>query len=172
MFDVDLSTPEFAGHGVVALSGELDLANAQAVASHLITAVAAYGPWVIVDLAGLEHIDSAGLGVLVRALKWTRCNGGDLPLAAPQGVVRDVLTATGLIDVFSVYPSVEHAMRGANPSAEPGRVVAAPGTGRPGFVVGRLPPPPWDTTVWSAAVWGVAVWDTAQRAHRHIAPLS
>jgi anti-sigma B factor antagonist len=66
-----------------------------------------------VDLAGLDYIDPAGLGVLVRAWKWARCSGGDLLLAAPQDVVRKVLTATGLAGVFPVYPSVELAARSA-----------------------------------------------------------
>ena len=113
MFNIDLSTREYAGHGVVALGGELDVTDAPAVASHLITATAVYGPWVIVDLAALDHIDAASLGVLVRVLKRARRNGGDLPLVAPQDLVRRVLTATGLIDVFSVYPSVKQAVRGA-----------------------------------------------------------
>src|SRR6266487_2091676 len=113
MFSIDMSSREFAGHGVVALRGKLDAADAPGVASYLITAAAVYGPRVIVDLAGLEHIDSAGLGVLVQALKRTRRSGGDVPLAAPQDMVRKLLIATGLINVFSVYPSVEQAMRGA-----------------------------------------------------------
>jgi anti-sigma B factor antagonist len=113
MFSVDMSTRELAGHGVVALRGELDVVGAAGVASHLITAAAVYGSWVIVDLAGLDFIDAAGLGVLARVLAWARRSGGDLPLAAPQGPVRKVLTATGLIDVFSVYASVEEAVLGA-----------------------------------------------------------
>lgn len=113
MFNVDMSTRELAGHGVVSVRGELDVADAPGVASHLITAAAVYGSWVIVDLAGLHFIDAAGLGVLVRALARARRSGGDLPLAAPQGPVRTVLTATGLIDVFSVYASVEEAVLGA-----------------------------------------------------------
>ena len=71
MFDVELSIDSF-GPAVVALHGELDLPGAQGLASHLITAVAACGPSIIVDLAGLDLIDSCGLGVLVRVLKWTR----------------------------------------------------------------------------------------------------
>jgi len=110
MFNVILSTHEFDGHGVVTLRGELDLADAPSVAEHLSAAVAAYGR-VIVDLEGLEYIDSSGLGVLVRILKLARGSGGDLPLAGPQGVVRKVLTATGLMGVFSVYPSVAEAAR-------------------------------------------------------------
>jgi anti-anti-sigma factor len=112
MFDLELSVDSFGGHAVVALQGELDLADAQGLASHLITAVAACGPSIIVDLAGLELIDSCGLGVLVRVLKWTRDSGGDMALAAPHQQIRRVLSVTGLIDVFSVYPSVEQAAGG------------------------------------------------------------
>jgi ABC-type transporter Mla MlaB component len=65
--------------------------------------------WVIVDLADLEGIGYTGLSVLLRVLKWTRRSGGDLSLAAPQQPVRRILEITGLIDVFSVYPSVEEA---------------------------------------------------------------
>ena len=113
MFNVELSDGDFGGHAVVALCGELDLGAAPAVASHLIAAVAACGPSIIVDLAGLEFVDCHGLGVLVRVRNWTRESGGDMSLAAPQRQVRWVLEITGLIDVFSVYPSMKRAVSGA-----------------------------------------------------------
>src|ERR1700751_4258964 len=113
MFNVDLSVGDFDGYAVAALCGDLDLADTSEVASRLTAAVAAYGPSIIVDLAGLTFIDSCGLGVLVRVLKQTRESGGDLSLAAPQQQVRRVLEITGLIDVFSVYPSVKQAVSGA-----------------------------------------------------------
>jgi hypothetical protein len=83
-----------------------------------------------VDLAGLEGIGYSGLSVLLRIRKWTRQSGGDLPLAAPQQPVRQVLEATGLIDVFSVYPSVGEAANSlrqaqAWSSAAPQRLRAA-----------------------------------------------
>jgi anti-sigma B factor antagonist len=127
MFDVDLSIRDGDGLGVVALRGELNLADAPAVASHLITAVAVCGPSVIVDLAGLEGIGYSGLAVLLRVRKWTRRNAGDLPLAAPQPPVRRILEATGLIDVFSVYRSVEEAAS----STRQGRPRAPARRGRP-----------------------------------------
>jgi anti-anti-sigma factor len=108
MFSVELSIGDFDGQAVVALRGQPDLADIPSVASHLIAAVAACGS-VVVDLAGLEGIGYSGLSVLLRIRKWTRQSGGDLPLAAPQQPVRQILEATGLIDVFSVYPSVEEA---------------------------------------------------------------
>ena len=109
MLDVELSIGDFDGQAVVALHGKSNPADIPDVASHLIAAVAACGPSVIVDLAGLEGIDYSGLSVLLRIRKWTRQSGGDLPLAAPQQPVRQILEATGLIDVFSIYPSVEEA---------------------------------------------------------------
>jgi anti-sigma B factor antagonist len=130
MLNVDLSIRDGDGVGVVALRGDFDLADAPGVASHLITALAACGPSVIVDLAALEGIGYSGLAVLLRIRKWTRADGGDLPLAAPQPPVRQILTATGLIDVFSVYPSVDEAAGVARqlrrqPPGEPQRVYAA-----------------------------------------------
>jgi anti-sigma B factor antagonist len=109
VLSVELSIGDFDGQAVVALRGESDLADIPSVASHLVAAVAACGPSVIVDLAGLEGIGYGGLSVLLRIRKWTRQSGGDLPLAAPQQPVRQILQATGLIDVFSVYPSVQEA---------------------------------------------------------------
>jgi anti-sigma B factor antagonist len=113
MFNVELSIGVNGGHTVAAVCGELDLADAEAVSSLLIAAVAACGPSVILDLTGLEFIDCCGLRVLLRVGKFTRRNGGDIYLAGPQRRVRKVLSVTGLIDVFSVYPSVAEAVIGA-----------------------------------------------------------
>jgi anti-sigma B factor antagonist len=132
MLNVDLSIRDGDGLAVVALRGELDLADAPAVASHLITAVAVCGPSVIVDLTGLEGIDYSGLAVLLRVRKWTQRNAGDLSLAAPQPPVRRILEATGLIDVFSVYRSVEEAAGGARQGRP--RPPEAPARLRPAMV--------------------------------------
>ncbi len=126
MFNVDLSIRDAGGQAVVALRGELDLASTPDVASHLIAAVAACGPTVIVDLGGLESVSYSGLAVLVRMLKWTRGSGGDLTLAAPQQQVRRLLEVTGLIDVFPVYDSVEEAASSPTPT-QPSSPATLPG---------------------------------------------
>jgi anti-sigma B factor antagonist len=113
MFNAELKVGGFGGHAVVAFYGELDLAGVPAVASHLIAAVTACGPSVIVDLAGVDFIDCCGLGVLVRVEKWTRESGGDLLLAAPQRHIRRLLGLIGLNGVVSVYSTVEQAASGA-----------------------------------------------------------
>ena len=148
MLSVELSIGDFDGQAVVALRGGSNLADTPSVASHLIAAVAACGPSVIVDLAGLEGIGYSGLSVLLRIRKWTRRSGGDLPLAAPRQPVRQILEATGLIDVFSVYPSVEEAANSlrqaqAWSSATPQRLRAALVTRPAGGRYAALPGARW-----------------------------
>jgi len=119
VFNSDLSIRDLDGQAVVVLRGELDLVGIPDVVSQLIAAVAACGPSVIVDLTALDGISDGGVSVLLRVLKWTRQSGGDLPLAAPQRPVRRVLEAAGLLDVFSVYPSVEQAAKNTTSNEGP-----------------------------------------------------
>src|SRR6185437_15127187 len=99
---MELITRERDGQVVVSLRGELDVTEAASVAAAL-GQVTACARLVIVDLEGLEFIDSSGLAALVRAWKHARLAGGDLLLVAPQPQVLRVLAITGLTDVFSVH---------------------------------------------------------------------
>ena len=65
MASAGLSTREYGGHVVVALHGELDIADAASVMA-VLAAAAAGNPRIIVDLAALEYIDCHALGALVR----------------------------------------------------------------------------------------------------------
>jgi anti-sigma B factor antagonist len=109
MFSVDLSTRKSGGPVVVALRGELDVVDAASVVARL-SVMAAHGRVVVVDLAGLEFIDSSGIAALVRVRRNARHAGGDLLLAAPQAPVLRVLTVTRLIDTFSVHDGVAEAV--------------------------------------------------------------
>ena len=108
MFSTDLSTRGYDGRTVVALRGELDLADAAAVTAGL-SAVVTREPWIIVDLGGLEFIDSSGVAALARGRRKAWQAGGDLVLAAPPRKVRRVLAVTRLTDAFGVYATVEEA---------------------------------------------------------------
>jgi anti-sigma B factor antagonist len=110
VFSTDLSTRSCDGRSVVALHGELDLVEAAAVAAAL-TVVAVGDPWIIVDLAGLEFIDSSGVAALACGRRRAWQGGGDLVLAAPQQEVKLVVAVTRLRDAFSVYATVAEAAR-------------------------------------------------------------
>ncbi|MGP7999763.1 MAG: STAS domain-containing protein [Streptosporangiaceae bacterium] len=105
---MDLSTREYSGQAVVALRGELDMADAASVAAAL-TEIVARWPQIIVDLAGLEFIDSSGVAALARARKHARHAGGEVVLAAAQPQVIRLLTLVRLIDAFPIHSSVDEA---------------------------------------------------------------
>jgi anti-sigma B factor antagonist len=112
MFSAGLDTRQRDGHVVVALRGELDVLDAASFAAAL-AELAAREPEIIVDLTGLEFIDSSGVAALVLARNQARQAGGDLFLAGPQQQVLRFLTVTRLVDAFAVHGSVEQAARRA-----------------------------------------------------------
>ncbi len=116
MFSMDPSIRQNEDRVLVALRGELDVTDAASAAVAL-SALAARDCEIIVDLAGLEYIDSSGLAALVLARRHARQAGGDLLLAAPQQQVLRLLTLTRLIEVFGVHASVDKVASSAERSA-------------------------------------------------------
>lgn len=68
-------------------------------------------PRVLVDLAAVTSVDSAGLGALIRGLKAARDGGGQLVLARPSAEVAHMLQLTGLNQVLRVFDGTEAALR-------------------------------------------------------------
>ncbi len=63
----------------------------------------------IVNLEGVEFMDSTGLGVLVSALKRAKEHQGDVALVCTSPQILRVLAITGLDRVFQVRSSVDEA---------------------------------------------------------------
>ena len=101
---IDRSVDE--GVPVVAVHGELDLAGAPDLRRALSEAIDENpGRQVVVDLEGVEFIDSAGLGVLAGGLQRARAGEGDLVLVATGRSVVKALELTGLTRVFRIHTS-------------------------------------------------------------------
>ena len=64
----------------------------------------------IVDLAGVDSVDSSGLGELVLIQMWAEALGYELKFACPKKALRQLFEITNLISVFDVYASVAAAM--------------------------------------------------------------
>lgn len=111
--DLGLGTTEHNGFAVLAVQGEVDVYTAPQLREQLITLVDAGQRKIVVDLEGVEFLDSTGLGVLVGGLKRVRSAGGDLALVCTQRRILKVLEITGLTKVFAIHDSVDAATSGS-----------------------------------------------------------
>lgn len=67
-------------------------------------------PKIVVNLAGVNHIDSGGLGILVGLSVSARNRGGELKLVSPSKHVNDLLQRTNLDTILRVYGNDEEAV--------------------------------------------------------------
>lgn len=111
VLDVRVTTSRMGASAyAVALSGELDLPSAGHVQEQLAELIDDDARTVVVDLMGVNFIDSAGLGVLLSATKALRSNGGELVLAAEDRRILRLLEITGLDRIMRVEPSFVEAV--------------------------------------------------------------
>lgn len=95
---------------VIAPQGELDVSNSPEL-KELIEAEIENGRRnMVIDLKGVEYMDSSGLGVLVTGLKAMRRHRGSLKLAQVTGSVQKIFQLTRLSRFFEIYDTVEEAM--------------------------------------------------------------
>jgi anti-sigma B factor antagonist len=95
---------------VVALTGRFDAGNAETVKAAFRQVINSSGRRVVVDLSQVPFIDSAGLAVLVSALKQARASAGNVLLAGVQPQTRTVFALTMLDQVFSIHPTIQAAV--------------------------------------------------------------
>lgn len=65
---------------------------------------------VILDLSGVDVMDSAGIGELVVAFMSGQITGCPVKIAAPKPHILRLLELTNLTSVFEIYPSLERAL--------------------------------------------------------------
>lgn len=66
---------------------------------------------VVVDLSGVEWMNSTGLGILISGYTTLRNNNGELKLANVTDKIQSLLTITKLVTVFDAHDSVEDAVK-------------------------------------------------------------
>ena len=60
---------------------------------------------IILDMAAVDHIDSAFVGQIVKSFSRLSKSGGSLRLAAVKGMVEGVINMTQLNRVIQIYPT-------------------------------------------------------------------
>lgn len=106
-----LASPAFcAGHHLVAPSGDIDLATAPRLREDLVAASASRSSLVVLNLEGVDFVDSVGLSVIVGGHRRLNHDGRRLHLAAPKAIVRRVLGLTRLDVLIPTYDTVDEAV--------------------------------------------------------------
>ncbi|MGH9070271.1 MAG: STAS domain-containing protein [Acidimicrobiales bacterium] len=91
---------------VLAVRGEVDVYTAPRLRESLVELVGGGTNRIVVDLEGVEFLDSTGIGVLVGGLKRVRTHGGELALVCTQQRLLKVFEITGLRAIFSIHDTV------------------------------------------------------------------
>lgn len=102
-------TTTYGRFGVLIVAGELDMSNAEAFRDRLRELTAGDGARVIVDLSGVQFMDSAGLGVLIGGLKQVRLTGGSLRVVGSNAQIVELFHVTGIYKVLPLHVSIADA---------------------------------------------------------------
>jgi anti-sigma B factor antagonist len=100
---LDLTIEERRAAGdvyVLNLAGEVDIASSPNLSVALCAVIERGHYNLVVDLERVRHIDSTGLGVLVRGLKDVREHGGNITLIYSDPQLKKLLEITGIAQLF------------------------------------------------------------------------
>jgi anti-anti-sigma factor len=106
---MDVTISKFGDIGTrVVLTGRLDIAGAQKIATPL-AAVAGARTNVVVDMVGVDFITSIGIRELVVAAKIVARAARILVLLDPNPVISQILVTAGLTDLLPIVRSEDEA---------------------------------------------------------------
>ncbi len=108
---MNLSSKEIDGITVVALEGSvLGGPDATMLNDTLHKLTEKRKKKVVVDLSGVQSMNSSGLSMLITGLTTVKNAGGDLKIAAASKKIASLLVITKLSTVFELYPTVKKAI--------------------------------------------------------------
>jgi anti-sigma B factor antagonist len=108
--DLSLSTRTVGDRTVVEVGGEIDVYTAPKLREQLVELVNDGSFHLVVDMEGVDFLDSTGLGVLVGGLKKVRAHDGSMELICSQDRLLKIFRITGLAKVFTIHESESAAL--------------------------------------------------------------
>lgn len=106
---LSITPGQVSGVTVLRLSGVIYFGDESALLRLRVKDLLASSRRVVLDLGGITHIDSGGLGTLVGLHASARKVGGEIKLANLSNHPKEVLQITKLVTVFEIFENVEAA---------------------------------------------------------------
>jgi len=110
MVDINVETTE-SRVTVVEANGRIDSMNANLFGDALVGEIDEGRVQIVLDLAGVDYMSSAGLREIVKALKLVKRGDGDLRIAQPSQRVLEVMEMAGLDTIVQIFSSQEKALQ-------------------------------------------------------------
>jgi anti-anti-sigma factor len=106
-----LQIHEEAGITIASVDGEIDLSNAAELEMAISHAVANEAAGLVVDLAGVDYLDSSGVTLLFNLARRVARRQQELVVVVPREAhVREILTLSGATDALELRESLPEAL--------------------------------------------------------------
>jgi len=107
---MEIQDKQVDGVTVLSLKGSIDAVTAPKVTEFIQGHIVKGNIKLVADLSGVDYTSSAGLRVLLGAIKETRAQSGDIRLAGIQPDVQKVLNLSGFTNILKIFDDVEAAV--------------------------------------------------------------
>ena len=100
---------------VLSLSGDLvSEVDTAKLKEKIHSLVADHMKCAVIDMSGIDYVNSSGLGMLISSLTTMRNAGGDMKLARLGERVENLFVITKLVKVFDTFETVNRAIASYN----------------------------------------------------------
>jgi anti-sigma B factor antagonist len=107
---MEIQDKQVNGVTVLSLHGSIDAMTAPKITDYIHELVAKGNINLVADFGGVDYTSSAGLRVLLAAIKETRSQSGDMRLTGVQPDVLKVLNLSGFTNILKLYDDMEAAV--------------------------------------------------------------
>jgi len=98
------------GVAVLTVVGRMDTNTSPAAEKAITHQIEGGARRILLDLAGLEYMSSAGLRVLLLGVKKARASGATLSLSGVRKEIQEILVVSGFASFFPSYPTKGDAL--------------------------------------------------------------
>ena len=107
---MEINDKQVDGVTVLSMTGSIDAMTAPKITEFIQGQVAKGNTKLVADLTGVDYTSSAGLRVMLGAIKDTRSQGGDLRLTGIQPDVNKVLSLSGFTNILKTFDDLDSAV--------------------------------------------------------------
>jgi anti-anti-sigma factor len=107
---MEMQDKQINGVTVLSLKGSIDAMTAPKITEYIHDLVAKGNIKLVADFSGVDYTSSAGLRVLLGAIKETRAQGGDMRLTGVQPDVLKVLSLSGFTNILKLFDDLDAAV--------------------------------------------------------------